>query len=351
LTAAGVVTLRRRCFACPGCGAGGYLLDDRLGLDGYLSPQARRLVCLAGASWSFELAARRLEEFCGVRTSAETIRGACHQEAAGVAEWRASSEEAGAAFRAALGDVEFQTDAAKVNTTEGWRDMKIGLFARRPRGAAATPEEWGRRALPACTARVAFATIACSEEFGNAWPDWASRLAVEDFTALSVLGDGAEWIWNEAGKHFPGHEGLLDLFHGVEHVSDAAKALFGEGVTASDWTERGRMALLRDGWWGLCEHVGRSLQDEAVGSDAAKRGALDDLVGYFAKHTGRLGYYRRLRRGQPIGSGQVEGAAKHMVGRRMKQTGARWAVHRVNRMAELCATLYSDCWDAYWQYN
>ncbi|MGL6194525.1 MAG: hypothetical protein ACRC2T_06845, partial [Thermoguttaceae bacterium] len=53
--------------------------------------------------------------------------------------------------------------------------------------------------------------------------------------------------------------------------------------------------------------------------------------------------------GLSIGSGQVEGACKNLVGRRLKQTGACWEVGRVNRMGVLCAILYGDQWKAYWK--
>ena len=33
---------------------------------------------------------------------------------------------------------------------------------------------------------------------------------------------------------------------------------------------------------------------------------------------------------------------------RLKQTGARWKVRRVERMATLCAVQASGQWDAYW---
>ena len=45
----------------------------------------------------------------------------------------------------------------------------------------------------------------------------------------------------------------------------------------------------------------------------------------------------------------VEGACKTVVGRRLKQTGARWRVRRLERMAALCCVLYGDQWDAYWK--
>ena len=65
----------------------------------------------------------------------------------------------------------------------------------------------------------------------------------------------------------------------------------------------------------------------------------------------RLGVRSRSRidvEGRVIGSGQVEGACKHWIGRRLKQTGARWRIDRANRMAGLCALKYSDQWQTYW---
>jgi len=42
------------------------------------------------------------------------------------------------------------------------------------------------------------------------------------------------------------------------------------------------------------------------------------------------------------------GACKNLIDRRLKQTGARWRVCRANRMATLCAVLYGDQWNLYW---
>lgn len=328
-------------------------LDARLGMTGYFSPQARRLVCLAGASWPFGQAACRLHEFAGLQVSDETIRQACHAEAGAVATWRAEAAEAVADFQAATGEVEFQTDAAKVNTTEGWRDMKIGIYAKRPRGVSATPEEWAKRVLPETTARHAFAAIQTSNEFGSRWGVTARRLGIETTTEVHVLGDGGEWIWNEAAKELPWAKGTLDIFHAVEHVSDAAKEVWGEGSAKTQaWTAGGRMAMLRDGWWGLCAYLGRTLKASHLTGRLPKlQTAVDHLTTYFSKHTEHLKYCWRLRRGQSIGSGMVEGAAKNLVGRRLKQTGARWKVEKVNKMAQLCCSLYSSDWDKYWEIN
>jgi hypothetical protein len=337
--------LLRTYFACPGCAQGGVFVDRLLGLEGYLTRQATRLACLAGGRHAFA-AAGPLWECCGWTLSDETIRHACRAEASRIAAFQATTATVGAAFVAAPGDFEFQLDAAKVNTTGGWRDMKIGIFARRPRGQKATPAEWASRVLPPPSARVAFAAIEPIEEFAPRLGVWAQRLGIVEIAAVTTLGDGAAWIWNAAAEQLPGSGGVLDIFHAAEHVADAAKGLFGEGTPAATaWLEGGRTRLLSDGWAGLCDHIGATLAKTPA---LAGHSALGELTGYFAAHTQRLNYCHRLYTGQSIGSGMVEGAAKNLVGRRLKQTGARWRVGNANAMAELCSLSYSDHCDLYW---
>jgi hypothetical protein len=346
MTALGGAALLRTHFACPGCGQGGAHVDGLLGLESFLTRQAARLVNLVGGQHAFAAAARLLEACCGWSVSDETIRHACQAEARRITEFRATSPQIGATFAAAVGDVEFQVDAAKVHTTGGWRDMKIGIFARRERGEKATPEQWASRPLPAPTARVAFAAIEAIETFAPPWGQWAERLGITEVAEISVLGDGAAWIWNAASEQFPGCRQMLDIFHAAEHIADAAKGLFGEGTPqAATWREGGRQGLLSDGWAGLCDHIGTTL---ATDNSLAGHAALDELTGYFAGQTGRLNYCHRLYTGQSIGSGMVEGAAKNLIGRRLKQTGARWRADNANAMAELCCLSYSDHWDLYW---
>ena len=54
-TAAGEVRLSRVYFDCPKCLGGGCPLDERLGVEGRYRREAQRLICLAGASWSYEM--------------------------------------------------------------------------------------------------------------------------------------------------------------------------------------------------------------------------------------------------------------------------------------------------------
>jgi len=345
MTALGLVTLRRAYFRCPGCGLGEYTLDEPLGLDGLLSKQARRLVSLAATQQSFARAAAVLEELCGWSISDEAIRRARYREADAVGQWQERHEAAYQAFVNAPGRIELQVDAGKVNTLEGWRDMKIAIYAKREAGPPATPAEWGTRVLPQPRARVAFARVEGAEAFGLRLADWTGRLRV-DTSQVSVLGDGAEWIWNLADEHVAGAKQILDVYHGCERLATAGRRLHGEGTAAFDaWLAEARGRLLADGWGGVCEQAGRAL---AGPLGEAAREPVEEMLGYFSKHTHRLNYCARLYAGQAIGSGMVEGACKNVIGKRLKQTAARWRLENVQKMAVLCCCSYSDTWALYW---
>ena len=283
-----------------------------------------------------------LKELRGWRVGDERIRQACHAEADRTAAWRADPP---APAGAGVPPTEFQVDATEVNTSGGWRDREIGVFARRPCGSPAFPDRWEQRFVPKPTKRLAFAATEEIEAFAPRRGAWAERLGLKSFEKLSAFGDGAEWIWNAAAERFPGRRGALGFFRAGEHLAAAAAALFGEGTAEKKaWYRAARKALPEDGWYGTQEHIGRTLC-EAV-SDAG-RTALDELVAYLANHSHRLNDRRRLACGEPIGSGLIEGACKQVIGKRMKQTGARWTVPNANRRAELCCLTDSDQWAEY----
>ena len=341
--------MRRVYFVCRQCRLGTHPLDERLGVQGSISPQAQRLLCLAGASWSFDAATKHVKELCGLLVADNTIREVCQRQATQMARWQREDARAHEPFRQAAGEIEFTTDGTMVNTWEGWREMRLGIFAKRRRAKPAEPEQWNQRTLPPTTARVAFAAIEKSVRFGTRWGRWARRLNIRDTSQVSVLADGARWIWEEASMHLAGASEVLDIYHALERVGQTAKALYGEGTdAAASWREASQAKLLAGGWPALREHL---VQTKAVTRKRSALKTLKQLGGYLGRQPEHLCYARRLAEGRSIGSGQAEGACKHMIGRRLKQTGARWRVQRVNRMASLCCLIYSDHWDTYWKLN
>ena len=329
LTQAGEIDVSRVDFRCARCRTGGLLVDQRLGIDGRYSPQAQRLICLAGGSWSYDLASQRLAEFCGLSVSDTTIREQTQAHGARANQWLREEPAAAKEFRQATGDVEFTTDGASVNTTDGWREMQLGMFSQREHGAAATPAEWDARSLPQPQVRIAFAAIEESAEFGRCWKAWRKRLGLPDTSAITLLADGAKWIWEQGRQHLTAADGVLDVDHALEHVAATSRALHTDSAAADAWLETARQRLLHHGWSG----IDACLRAERTSRTAPEQEELHSLRNYLAPHQLHLHDAERLREGRSIGSGQLEGACQNLIGRRLQADAARWTVRRINRLA------------------
>jgi hypothetical protein len=283
---------------------------------------------------------------CGLRISDATIREVCHAHGASVQRWQHEAFAAGETFRQASGEVELSTDGTSVNTTAGWREMRLSVFAKRERGRPQSVARWEERDLPKPKARIALARLARAETLGSQWRRMASRLGLNQTAEVTVLADGARWIWKQVERHLPDARGILDIYHASQHLYQTAGILHGESTAAARrWVHVRRGQLLRAGTAALFEALA---EDRRQNRSPRKRASLDALREYFRPHAAHTGYRERLRQGQTIGSGLVESACKTIVGRRLKQTGARWRVRRVERMAALCCLLYGDQWNTYW---
>ena len=98
----------------------------------------------------------------------------------------------------------------------------------------------------------------------------------------------------------------------------------------------------------LARHPARDRSARVVAAGAPQRTAVRRLADYLRPHAQHLDYRKRLASGRPIGSGCIEGACKNYLGRRLKQTGARWLIPNANRMATLGSLVYADQWTDYW---
>lgn len=326
-------------------------MDAWAGLDAsHLTPRGRRLVALAGSDYSFDKASDRLKQMCGVRVSDQTVRRACEQSGEEAKAYLEQSRDAAAPVHEAKGQVECSLDGAKVNTTEGWREIRAAVVCKREPGEPAKLKQWDDRALPDPAASWSWAGIVDSQKTGEQLRSMADRLSLGRGEGVSALADGAAWIWKQLGEHLPEHKGVLDVYHLLEHLHAAGRALHGEGDAAQRWAEQQRAALFRHGPRRyLLDHllplVKQHRRDEP-GSDAAK--ALRSLLGYLWPHRGRLRYRDRLQRGLPIGSGQVEGICKNTLNARLRLNNARWRTENADRMAALACLHHSQQWNRFW---
>jgi hypothetical protein len=345
-TALGSIRLRRWHGGCGLCGQVGFAADRLLGLEGWLTVRARRMACLAGLHEPFRKAEQVLAELAGWSIDAETLRRYAHAEATAAKQQRPERTALPTAFAQAPGEVELHIDAGKVNTPEGWRDVKVAVIARRESGPAATAADYEQRDLPAPAVRAVVAAVIDAETFGQHCQVEAARLGLNEATALSVLGDGAEWIWNLAEARFAGAAQVLDVYHAIEHLAAAGRQALGENEAFAPWLHAVRAQLVGDGYAGVCVGLAQPLDDPEAGARLAA--AAGSTLNYFAGHRDRLGYAVRLRRGQVIGSGLVEGTIKERVNLRLKRTGARWRAAQVGPFVELLALSDSPEWDEYW---
>jgi hypothetical protein len=222
------------------------------------------------------------------------------------------------------------------------------VLARREPAAPCDPAEWDKRVLNEPTARLAWCAIADADHVGASWERVARRVGLCDADRLSVLGDGARWIWDQAATRFGrcGAEWCVDIYHVGQHLHACAKALLGEGPAARAWADGQRMHLLEHDGVGLM----RRLAGQKKGTRRpAHRAALDRLLGYLGDNRDSLWYRQRLRDGLPIGTGLIEGACKNTIGARLKANSARWRIRRVERVGALRCLDYSGHWDNYWR--
>ena len=64
--------------------------------------------------------------------------------------------------------------------------------------------------------------IETAEEFGRRLYAEAWRRGWGRAEKKVVLGDGAEWVWNQADLHFPEAMQIVDLYHAREHLGEVA---------------------------------------------------------------------------------------------------------------------------------
>jgi len=348
-TATGTINLKRRYDECSPCTLSEFVADVSLGIAERYTVGLRSLAVYAGAGNSFELASEHLKKYCGLKISHMTVRELCKQEAPKIEAWYQKSLEVQRAFIGAPGNVEVTMDGTIVNTTEGPKEVKVGLISKRKRGVGVLPEQWGNRSrkeLPEIETSIAFAAVEDKESFQKRWAYWRYWLRLGATSDISALGDGAAWIWNIVREVFGKIRECLDVYHGLEHVSDTGKVLYGDGTDAyKKWQEETTLELLAGGFE-LFEKRLDGLDQEKL-SDKAKE-SLRLLRGYLENNRNRLCYAVRLAEGRVIGSGQVEGACKHLIGKRLKQTWAKWKGDRLDQMAILCSLRYSEQWDKYW---
>jgi hypothetical protein len=347
VTTLGNLVVRRGRFRCEHCGQECYPHDARLRFCGHaVSWPLAKVIGRLGAQMPFEPARQSLFADYRVKLSKHTLEAVCEQAGNALLEeedrQRTQIASLPPAERVkALPDSQICpkkayvfADGAMIHTEGDWHEIRVASVA------AVDADD-----KPLCIDhRARF--LSCAE-FGWQLLLLARRAGYHRASLRAFIGDGARWLWEIAALQFPDAIQILDWFHLSEHVHEAAASLYGE---SSDDAKRFSSERLNELWEGRVAETLRELTELHKQVRASnKRETLRQLITYLENNRQRIDYPRYRVLGLRIGSGQVEGACKTLVGGRCKQAGMRnWTRRGAEGVLRLRAALQTGRFDDLW---
>ena len=162
--------------------------------------------------------------------------------------------------------------------------------------------------------------------------------------------DGERALWKMLLVYLTGVTCILDIFHVLERIWQAAHCFHPEGSDAAQAFVNHRLKRILEG--GVGRVIG-GLKQMATHQNlrGAKLKQLQSALGYLHNNRRFMRYDKYLLAGYPIGSGVAEGACRHLVKDRMERTGMRWRVPGAQAMLHLRAVHASDKWEAFQRYR
>ena len=225
-----------------------------------------------------------------------------------------------------------------------WHELKAGLVICLPEASAV--KEKRKKFEKYYVADAGGPEMLGRKLYAEAW-----RRGLGRAKRVYVVSDGAVWIWNLVGEHFPGSTETLDFYHASEHLWALARVLWGqdeEKVRAwvspllSTLKHRGGVELLP-----LLEELLTAKEAKTPKMSAERRKELNREVAYFRSHASRLDYPKAQRQGMPLGSGSMESACSQIQGR-FKCTGQFWSQPGERHLLALELAWRNRDWDALW---
>lgn len=154
-----------------------------------------------------------------------------------------------------------------------------------------------------------------------------SAIGVLDAESVTVLGDGADWIWNRARPM------LLELGVPPENIRECIdwfhveSGIWALSTLPTRWSRQAQISwrnrVLKRLHDGRIDEVVVLLSELKLGA----KGSDDDEIpreGFFTKHAERLRYDRMRELDLPEGSGAIESVIRRVVNLRMKGNAKYW---------------------------
>lgn len=361
LTVLGDVTLERAYYHCQACRAGFSPRDQTLGLVGTsLSPAVTRMVGLVGALVSFEEGSELLASLAGLPIQAKQVERIAESLGAEIAaeeqnclEHEASPPSAPTLYMGLDGSgipmrpAELAGRAGKqADGSAKTREVKLcTIWSAQGRDADGIPQrDEGSVTYSGAIESAALAdTDPGISPFAQRAQREAGRRGFQQADRQVMLGDGAAWIWNLTGEQFPGAIQILDRFHAKQHLSDAAKAIWG----TDPGTELGKLWLPK-----RYEELDAGQTDSLIDAYSVHAKDCNEArlcIEYLRTHRQRMRYPEFRAAGLCTSTGVVEAGCRVAVGQRLKRSGMRWTVRGANAILALRCAKLSARYDPFWK--
>ena len=224
---------------------------------------------------------------------------------------------------------------------EGWKEVKIVTISAVEAEVALERDEEKEVRLSHHSYRAGL-----WEAKAFAKQQWAEgcRRGLEKARQIVSVNDGAPWIWLIIAMCYAPCVEIIDWWHAVQKLWEAANQLWGQGQPQTElWVQQQKDRLWAGQLLALLHQV-RQLCPRGQPLPEKVRA----LVSYLFNNRRRMDYASYRLAGYPVGSGSVEAAAKLVVQERMKQAGMRWSRDGAQAMLALRSVLLSDLWDELW---
>ena len=321
----GVIRICRAYYHCKACGTGFAPLDQLLGIGrGACSRRVAALIARLSCYLPDRLVAQELEQSFGLRLAISTVQRYSRSVGAAMErQWRAQAIQDVSSLPVSSerpSRLHVTMDGVMLHVDGRWQEAKLGSAYQTTPSGHATKARY-------------YATMARSRPFGRRLRVLAHRSGADRCRDVATIGDGADWIWQEVGKHFPQSTQVLDYFHVVEHLWEAARLRFGEGsAAAAEWMKEQKASLLEDKVDAVIASVSTWRPRKHEKLTVRRR-----LLAFLTEHRHRIQYKTLADAGYHIGSGVAESGCKNVVQIRMKRAGMRWSNDGADRMLHLCA--------------
>ena len=357
-TVLGTLTLERAYYHCARCGHGFCPRDQALGLaEGSLSPGVLRMVAQVGALVSFQEGSELLAALAGLRLNAKQVERTAEALGQQIAADEQCRVEPPPADKP-LPTLYLGMDGTGIPMRPA---ELVGRPGKQADGSAKTREAklcavWSAEGRddkglavrdPGSVSYSAAIESAAIRDTDDDYPAFAQRVVREaqrrGFAQAQrqvILGDGALWIWNLASEHFPQAIQIVDRFHAKQHVSDAAKAIWGpDSALGRDWAAERHAEL--DG--GDLEALLSALRIHQATEPEARR-----CFDYLARNRHRMRYPDFHRQGLCTSTGVLEAGCKLVVATRLKRAGMRWTLRGANAILALRCAKLSNRLEEFW---